>query len=105
MRQVLSNQHVADVLPVDSEITACASEIACARAPGAGPARAIHNLQIDIGAESDHLSEPRPGPSGEHAFKAAMSVASQNRLGGFSDRARRSCHRRLRNYPLGLEGR
>jgi hypothetical protein len=77
MCQVLSDQHVANVLPVDSQITASAPEVACARALGTGPARAIHNLQIDISAELDHLPEPRRGPSGEHAFKSAMSVASQ----------------------------
>jgi hypothetical protein len=80
MRQVLRDQHVSDVLTVGSKITASAPEVACARALGAGPARAIHDLQIDISAELDHLPEPRRGPSSEHPFKAAMGVPTQ--LGG-----------------------
>ena len=47
MRQVLSDQHVANVLPVDGQITTGAPEVACARALGTGSARAIHDLQID----------------------------------------------------------
>ena len=52
MRQVLSDQHVANV----------------------------HDLQIDISAELDRLPEPRGGPGCQHPLKAAVSTAPK--LGG-----------------------
>jgi hypothetical protein len=76
MRQVLSDQHIANVVPVDSQITAGAPEVACARAFGTGPARAIHNLQIDVSAELDHLPEPRMSAGATGSLEATELIAA-----------------------------
>jgi hypothetical protein len=56
MCQVLSDQHVANVLAIDCEITAGAPIIAGHRPSSARPARAIDDLQVDVVAQLDHLA-------------------------------------------------